>query len=842
MVANRGEIAVRIIGTLRRMGLRSVAVYSTADPGARHVREADAAMCVGGAPLADSYLNAAAIVQAAVAAGAAMVHPGYGFLSENADFARRCADAGLVFIGPPPEAIEAMGDKIRAKARVAAAGVPLLPGFAEEPGRAMDDGDLARAAARTGYPLLVKPSAGGGGKGMRVVREPAELPAAAAAARREAEAAFGDRTLLVERLVSRPRHIEVQVLADAHGNVVHLGERECSLQRRHQKIVEESPSPLLSEERRAAMGEAAVAAAKACGYVGAGTVEFIVEPPQAAAEAESAARPDGTAEAEEAARPESNRAAEAEVSAHPEGNGAARPAGEEPGGAPNGAAGQPGAEALGEPLISSQADHSNPPPPQPATLWTAAALDYSFLEMNTRLQVEHPVTEQVATVGGRRGVDLVELQIRVARGEPLPFAQADITLTGHAVESRVYAEDPAHGFLPTGGRVLLLNEPAGEGVRVDSGLDEGADITSAYDPMLAKVITWASDRPAALDRMDWALAGYTLLGCSTNVAFLRSLLRTPEVRAGALSTDLTERLAPELAAELSGGQQPDAAPEPPAAPEAPTGTGEPTDPGEPGTAAPPDELLAAAADHQLGIEPDPGTADRFDIPDGWRIGGPAWTVWRLRSARHRSAVVRVRRRPAPAAAATAAAAHPGADAPLVPDGRGGTRTFGYEISIDGGPAVPVDAARAPDGRTLTVALRSRTLRFSRAADTQGLWLGSGGTAWHFQDDPVLAPTRGAETVGDGAVRSPMPGTVLSVAVTEGGPVAAGAPVAVVEAMKMAHTVTAPVGGTVAELPARPGRPVAMDELLARITPPPAETPPADRDPDSATTTAQEHAP
>ncbi|MFD0776724.1 biotin carboxylase N-terminal domain-containing protein, partial [Streptomonospora algeriensis] len=264
--------------------LRSVAVHSTADPGARHVRAADAAVCVGGPSLADSYLDAEAIVAAAVESGAQMVHPGYGFLSENADFARRCAEAGLVFIGPPPEAVEAMGDKIRAKARVAEAGVPLLPGFAEEPGRAMDEDELARAAARTGYPLLIKPSAGGGGKGMRVVSGPEELAASAAAARREAEAAFGDRTLLVERLVRRPRHIEVQVLADGYGNVVHLGERECSLQRRHQKIVEESPSPLVSEEQRAAMGEAAVAAARACGYVGAGTVEFIVEPPDAAEE------------------------------------------------------------------------------------------------------------------------------------------------------------------------------------------------------------------------------------------------------------------------------------------------------------------------------------------------------------------------------------------------------------------------------------------------------------------------------------------------------------------------------------------------------------------------------
>ncbi|WP_052809332.1 acetyl/propionyl/methylcrotonyl-CoA carboxylase subunit alpha [Streptomonospora alba] len=779
LVANRGEIAVRIMRTVRRMGLRSVAVHSTADPGARHVRAADAAVCVGGASLADSYLDAEAIVAAAVESGAQMVHPGYGFLSENADFARRCAEAGLVFIGPPPEAVEAMGDKIRAKARVAEAGVPLLPGFAEEPGRTMDEDELVRAAERTGYPLLLKPSAGGGGKGMRVVNGPGELAAAAAAARREAESAFGDRTLLAERLVRRPRHIEVQVLADGHGNVVHLGERECSLQRRHQKIVEESPSPLLSDEQRAAMGEAAVAAAKACGYVGAGTVEFIVEPPDAAEETAA--------------------------------SGAAR----------GGGSGRHAAEGPGP---SSRPSPAPPGPPQAAPLQTAAALDYSFLEMNTRLQVEHPVTEAVAAVGGRRGIDLVELQIRVARGEPLPFTQADVSLSGHAVEARIYAEDPAHGFLPTGGSVLLLHEPAGEDVRVDSGLDEGAEITSAYDPMLAKVVTWAPDRPAALDRMDAALAEYTLLGCDTNVSFLRALLGTPQVRSGALSTDLTERLAPELTAATG----PDAAPDT----RAPDGTAQAPAP------AVPDELLAAAADHQLGLEPDPRTADRFSVPDGWRIGAPAWTAWRLRSTRHGGVAVRVRRRPA---TEPADAADPqGAGVPsLLPGDDAASRTVGYEISVDGGPAVPVDAARASDGRALTVALRSRTLRYARAAEASGLWLGRGGTAWHFKDDPVLAPARGASAAGDGAVRSPMPGTVLSVAVAEGDQVSAGAPVAVVEAMKMEHTVTAPVDGIVAELPVRSGRPVAMDALLARITPEPAQAPSGSGAPDAASTATEE---
>ncbi|WP_254903995.1 ATP-binding protein [Streptomonospora nanhaiensis] len=752
------------------MGLRTVAVHSTADAGARHVRAADTAVCVGGAALSDSYLNAPAIVAAAQAAGARMVHPGYGFLAENAAFARLCAEAGLVFIGPPPEAIEAMGDKIRAKREVAAAGVPLLPGFAEEPGRPMDDTALERAAADVGYPLLIKPSAGGGGKGMRVVEGPGELAAAAAAARREARAAFGDDTLLVERLVRRPRHIEVQVLADAHGNVVHLGERECSLQRRHQKIVEEAPSPLLTPEQRAAMGRAAVAAARACGYVGAGTVEFIVQPPR-----------------------------------------------EEPGGgAGGGAAGAGHGEtgALGEPLSSSQPEAGSPAPHHLRPLGTTAAtadgpapgapsptaapgLSYAFLEMNTRLQVEHPVTEAVVAVNGRRGIDLVELQVRVARGEPLPFTQEDLALDGHAVESRVYAEDPAQGFLPTGGRVLLLAEPEGPGVRVDSGLDEGTEVTSAYDPMLTKVVTWAPDRAAALDRMDAALAGYTLLGCDTNVAFLRRLLRTPRVRAGDLSTDLTPQLAPALV-PADGADVDDGL------------------------------LAAAAADHQLGLEPDPRTADRFAVPDGWRLGARAWTTWRLRAPRRGPAAVRLRRRAEGTTAGTAG----GPEAPVA-----------YEASVDGGPPFAIDAARTPDGRTLVVTVHGRTLRYARATDPAGLWLGRDGAAWRFTDDPRLAPVRGGGAAADGAVRSPMPGTVLSVAVAPGDRVVAGSPVAVVEAMKMEHTVTAPLDGTVTELHARPGQPVAMDEVLAAITP---EAAPAPRDPGaapaSASTTVKEQEP
>jgi acetyl-CoA/propionyl-CoA carboxylase biotin carboxyl carrier protein len=450
LVANRGEIAVRVVRTLRRLGIRSVAVYSDADTVARHVREADVAVRLGPAPARESYLAIDRLLAAAAATGAQAVHPGYGFLSESTAFARACAEAGLVFVGPPARAVEVMGDKIRAKQTVAAAGVPVVPGRTDAD---MTDEDLFKAAEEVGYPVLVKPSAGGGGKGMRLVTDPADLAAALVSARREAASSFGDDTLFLERFVDRPRHLEVQVLADAHGTVLHLGERECSLQRRHQKVVEEAPSAVLTPEQRERYGALAVATARAVGYTGAGTVEFIV----------AGDRPD-------------------------------------------------------EPF---------------------------FMEMNTRLQVEHPVTELVT------GLDLVEQQLRVAAGEPLTFGQADVRLTGHAVEARLYAEDPARGFLPTGGTALLLREPAGDGVRVDSSLAEGLPVGTTYDPMLAKVVAWGPDRAVALARLDRALAETTVLGVTTNVGFLRSLLAHPEVRAGLLDTGLLERSLDELvAAEL----------------------------------------------------------------------------------------------------------------------------------------------------------------------------------------------------------------------------------------------------------------------------------------------------
>ncbi|MBM4791378.1 ATP-grasp domain-containing protein [Streptomyces sioyaensis] len=489
LIANRGEIAVRVIRTLRALGIRSVAVFSDADAGARHVREADTAVRIGPAPAAESYLSVERLLAAAARSGAQAVHPGYGFLAENAAFARACADAGLVFIGPPADAIELMGDKIRAKETVRTAGVPVVPGSS---GSGLNDAQLAAAAREIGMPVLLKPSAGGGGKGMRLVRDASLLADEIAAARREARSSFGDDTLLVERWIDRPRHIEIQVLADGHGNVLHLGERECSLQRRHQKVIEEAPSVLLDEATRAAMGEAAVQAARSCGYRGAGTVEFIV------------------------------------------------------------------------------------PGKDPAS--------YFFMEMNTRLQVEHPVTELVT------GLDLVEWQLRVAAGEHLPCAQEDITLTGHAIEARICAEDPARDFLPTGGTVLALREPQGGGVRTDSGLSEGGEVGSRYDPMLSKVIAHGPDRATALRRLRAALADTVTLGVTTNAGFLRRLLAHPDVVSGELDTGLVER---EAAGLVDG--------------------------------AVPDEVYAAAAAvRQAALEPPAdggGWRDPFATPSGFRLGG-----------------------------------------------------------------------------------------------------------------------------------------------------------------------------------------------------------------------------
>jgi acetyl-CoA/propionyl-CoA carboxylase biotin carboxyl carrier protein len=641
LVANRGEIAVRVIRTLRELGIRSVAVFSDADAEAPHVRAADTAVRIGPAAATESYLRIDRILEAAARTGAQAVHPGYGFLAENAAFAQACADAGLVFLGPPASAIDLMGDKIRAKETVRAAGVPVVPGSS---GSGLTDAELAAAAREIGMPVLLKPSAGGGGKGMRLVREESALAEEIAAARREARASFGDDTLLVERWIDRPRHIEIQVLADTHGNVLHLGERECSLQRRHQKIVEEAPSVLLDEETRAAMGEAAVQAARSCGYVGAGTVEFIV-----------------------------------------------------PGRDPS---------------------------------------SYYFMEMNTRLQVEHPVTELVT------GLDLVEWQLRVAAGEPLPFTQEDVTLTGHAVEARICAEDPSRGFLPSGGRVLALREPSGPGVRTDSGLAEGSEVGSLYDPMLAKVIAHGPDRATALRRLRAALADTVVLGVPTNAGFLRRLLAHPDVVSGEMDTGLVEREADALVPD----------------------------------GVPAEVYEAAAAVRLAELTPQPaegGWTDPFSVPSGWRTGGPE--------------------------------AH---------------RPIGFPLQVPGTDPVThtvrADAARHEVGPAgVSVTLDGVRHTFHRAGD----WLGREGDAWQVRDhDPVAASLTGAAHAGADSLTAPMPGTVTVVKAAVGDRVEAGQSLLVVEAMKMEHVISAPHAGTVAELDVTPGTAVAMDQVLAVITP------------------------
>lgn len=437
LIANRGEIAVRIIRACREMDISPVAVYSDADQRALHVRLADEAVHIGPPATGESYLSQEKIIQAAVQTGADAIHPGYGFLSENAGFARAVRRAGLIFIGPSSEAIEAMGDKGEARERMQAFGVPVVPGYQGADGEPA----LISAAAEIGFPLLLKAAAGGGGKGMRVVRQPEELAEAASAARREALHAFGDQRMILERYIPQARHIEFQILADQHGNTVHVFERECSLQRRHQKIIEEAPSPYLDETLREKMGAAAIAAAQSIGYTNAGTVEFIVDPDSG---------------------------------------------------------------------------------------------EFFFLEINTRLQVEHPVTELTA------GLDLVQWQIRIAAGETLPFTQADLSQRGHAIECRLYAEDPANNFLPATGPLLAYIEPAGPGVRIDSGYSSGDQISIHYDPLIAKLIVWGEDRPAAIRRMASALRETTLLGITHNGQFLQDVMADPEFMAGRFHTTWVE--------------------------------------------------------------------------------------------------------------------------------------------------------------------------------------------------------------------------------------------------------------------------------------------------------------
>ena len=631
LVANRGEIAVRVIRTLRRLGIRSVAVYSDPDADARHVLEADTAVRLGPAAARESYLDIDKVVDAAVRTGAQAIHPGYGFLSENADFAAACERAGVVFLGPPALAIQVMGDKITAKNAVAAFDVPVVPGVAK-PG--LTDDDLVAAAEEIGYPVLIKPSAGGGGKGMRLVEDPARLREALVSARREAASSFGDDTLFLERFVLRPRHIEVQVLADTHGNVVHLGERECSLQRRHQKVIEEAPSPLLDPSTRARIGAAACNTARSVDYVGAGTVEFIV----------SAERPD----------------------------------------------------------------------------------EFFFMEMNTRLQVEHPVTEAVT------GLDLVEWQLRVAAGEKLAFAQDEIELRGHAIEARLYAEDPARGFLPTGGQVLQVFEPSGDGVRVDSSLLAGTLVGSDYDPMLSKVIAHGTDRDEALAKLDAALAQTMVLGVQTNIEFLRFLLADERVRAGDLDTGLLdERVA-------------DFAPLPA-----------------------PDDVLAAGGLYRqwaLSLRGLQAAGNPWAVPTGFRVGGAAAPVRTAMRTPLRSETVSVWGLP---------------EAARVQVGDGETHSASAQV----------------ERALMSVTLDGLRREYRWAEEDRHLWIADERGTWHLREAEEQKIHRAAGA-RQAEILSPMPGSVIAVQASSGAPVSEGDVVVVVEAMKMEHSLAAPASGKV----------------------------------------------
>ncbi|MBM7367435.1 acetyl/propionyl/methylcrotonyl-CoA carboxylase subunit alpha [Gordonia hydrophobica] len=664
LVANRGEIACRVIATLHQMGIKSVAVYSDADADAPHVKAADEAVRLGPAAATASYLLIDAVIDAARITGADAVHPGYGFLSENQQFAQALADAGIVFIGPPASAIATMGDKITARAAVTARDVPVVPGISR-PG--LSDQELIDGSDAVGFPVLIKPSAGGGGKGMHRVEDSAGLPDALVTARREAASAFGDDTLFLEHFVLTPRHIEVQILADEHGNVIHLGERECSLQRRHQKVIEEAPSALLDEATRARIGAAACDAARSVGYTGAGTVEFIV----------SAAKPD----------------------------------------------------------------------------------EFFFMEMNTRLQVEHPVTEMVT------GVDLVEQQIRIARGEVLALTQDAIVLTGHAVEARVYAEDPAEGFLPTGGTIARLSwprtavdEPRHDvGVRIDSGITAGSVIGSDYDPMLAKVIAHGADRDEAFDRLDEALAETRLLGVVSNIDFCRHVLAHPQVRDGRLDTELLDRIGAEYV----------------------------------GAEADPRALVAAT----LGALDLGDPNDLWSCALGFRIGAPSPVVARLTEGGRRYTV----------------SAHILRTQPGILDA---AVTIDY-VDTDREPWSTDVRLREVSPGVFDLVFDGRSRRWEVNVDDRSgrRWVAGQPGTWILETERALAEDD--ETDAAGGVLSPMPGTVVAVPGVDGDEVAAGDALVVVEAMKMEHTLRAPIGGT-ASIKVRVGDKVDAKQLLALV--------------------------
>jgi len=657
LIANRGEIACRVAATARRLGIRTVAVYSDADANAQHVRACDEAVRIGGPSPRDSYLRADLILAAAQACGAQAVHPGYGFLSENTGFAQACADAGIAFIGPPPAAIAAMGSKSAAKTLMERAGVPLVPGYH---GSDNDPALLAREAQRIGYPVLIKASAGGGGKGMRRVDAPADFASALASCQREAQASFGDSHVLVERYVLRPRHIEIQVFADSQGHAVHLFERDCSVQRRHQKVLEEAPAPGLSAQRRAEMGAAAVSAALAVAYVGAGTVEFIAE----------------------------------------------------------------------------EIDDGD--------------LRFYFMEMNTRLQVEHPVTEAIT------GLDLVEWQLRVAAGQPLPLRQDELRLHGHAIEARLCAENPDAGFLPATGTLDVLRWPAHAAfergpVRVDTGVAEGDAISPHYDSMIAKLIVWGEDRAQALARLDLALAETRIVGLHSNLAFLRRTVNSTAFATADLDTSLIER---ERAVLLD---QPPLAVEVAAA-----------------------GVVAQVLDDEAALQRD----DPWSRRDGWRLHGGARRHLDMVHAGVRHSVALAR-------------AHDGQCSLQIAD-------QSWAIS-----------ARALGGGWFDLTLAGRRLRLQVFVQGERVAVfAPEGSAVLQLIDAIAHAGEGAADAG--RLTAPMPGKVVALLVAVGDSVAQGQALAVMEAMKMEHTLHAPRDGIVAELLYAVGDQVAEGGELLRL--------------------------
>ena len=660
LIANRGEIAVRVIRTAKELGYRTVAVYSEADANTPHVKAADEAVAIGPPQASKSYLNVEAVLAAAETTGAQAVHPGYGFLAENADFARACAEAGIVFIGPPTEAIELMGNKREAKARMLEAGVPCIDGYH---GEEQSEARFATEAERIGFPVMVKAAAGGGGRGMRLVTEAAGLADALSGARAEAESAFASGELLLEQAVIEPRHVEIQVFGDSHGNVVHLGERDCSIQRRHQKVIEESPSPAVDAELRAKMGDAAVAAAQACGYVGAGTVEFLLDR---------------------------------------EGK-------------------------------------------------------FFFLEMNTRLQVEHPVTELVT------GVDLVEWQLRVAAGETLPRTQDEITFRGHAIEARLYAEDPARGFLPQTGPVLRWRVPDNAAIRVDSGVAEGGEVSPYYDPMIAKVIAYGKTRDDARRQLSSALRDSTLFGLVTNKTFLARICEHPVFAEGNATTAF---LADSFADDPSCSVQP------------------------PGY-----DAFAIAAVLRL-LQGAAGIAEDESFI-GWTSGGPVWTTAELMVGDT------VRLLNLRAVAGTS----PGCF----------TVTDGADLEEGDEPeSVEVEVVRnGPDSLDLVVGGVLRTVRYLTSG--MDIWLDDG-SATYCVDDRTHAPAESEEEAAGGKLRAPLDGVVWSIEVSQGDVVKKGQVVLVLEAMKMEHRISAGIDGVVGAINVALKEQVKTRQLLAEIRP------------------------